>query len=121
MIEVKALKYYTIARYREVEGAHNRLTKLQEQHPDNEYAILVNMRAYQKQYIVSRVEEVEVEFPLIGDLYLPALPPKPAGNRWEAQWRQAWRDYDYEQRKRDEIIKKAHAPIKARLEGPFGA
>lgn len=119
MIPLKAVKYYSMGKHSDPLSAAAEIERLKEKHPDREYIALINMRAsYYKRYIVCQIRTVKVDVPEERDLDLtpvPTAPPYRFRHSQNPAEKQQWDDYKFELDKRNNIIAKALAPIKALL------
>jgi hypothetical protein len=73
MIRIEALRYYTVKKHWKPLEAQRIVDEYREKHPDREYVLLVNTRAWES-YLVAQVERVTVEVPEPEDLMMPARP-----------------------------------------------
>ena len=104
------IKYYSRRRFHDPVAAQKHADKLQERHPDREYAVLVNTRAF-KSFSVAEVQTLSLRLATEDDLGLPPRPSPPPGNAITNAW--AWQDYRHEI---DERVRVREAANKAALD-----
>lgn len=80
MIDASFIRYSSHGKFSTLNGALKKLAKLQEQHPDREYTIIVNRRA-RRAYNVAQVRPIKVQIPEPGKDFHDPGPPTPPGVR----------------------------------------
>lgn len=112
MKQLEVVRYRSSGTERTLESANRKLVKLQERHPDREYAILCNDRSQYRRYIVAQVQHVPIALPEEGIDY--QLLPQPIRQNYQdysdflADYR-AW-EADCKQRKGT-----PEAPLRAKM------
>jgi len=115
------LKYYSVTSG-SLEACTKRYGELTKKHPDREYRILKNMRGhYSEKCSLVQVEEVEIDFPTVEELDLPAPVPKPPGlfpfhNKPVSD---DWAAWERDQRRRKKAISDAQEPARKLLKRPL--
>lgn len=104
------LKYSSIYTCHDVQVAAKRVEEAKKRWPDREYTILTNMRGGATKFIAAQVETVLVDIPTEEELALPPLPERP---RAVSMYSQAYKDWEHELRRRQELLKLAAAPALA--------
>lgn len=110
MTTIRILRYFGHGKYYDVPTAQKAVEKLRKRHPDREYTIMTNMRStssYRKFQVV-QLDHMEVDWPTMEDLGLPAKEPELSMFRTQE-------DYMHEVVKRRNLMQNAVRPIKDRI------
>jgi hypothetical protein len=95
MRSVEVTRYYSIGKDYGLEEALKRLDQLQERHPDREYQLWYNTRAFYKRVTVVQVRRVTVQVPEEGRDYTllpePVQKPGQSYGDWTRELKD-WRD-----------------------------